>query len=194
MIWSKQFFLHIVDGSKVTSSRHHPTERKQGRTAECKHHSTRRHHSQFPKMGIPLVCGVYLAFQHCHPRSRRGHRSFAKSNSPCSPLIVYCQPNGQCSPLTRAFGDLNPPFHAWQRGVCPMDRQERRDSIPTIRRLGFLELVVSKLCSLFTWWVNRKDRMAATIFSGRSSALANLAYLTVARPPPAASSIRPTVH
>jgi hypothetical protein len=58
-------------------------------------------------------------------------------------------PNGQIPAYEWAFGDVNPPVHAWGTlGVFQIDGS---------RDHQFLALVFHKLLLNFTWWVNRKD-------------------------------------
>ena len=65
----------------------------------------------------------------------------------------YMHPNGQIPAYEWAFGDVNPPVHAW--AAWRVYKIERRIRGRADRR--FLERVFQKLLLNFTWWVNRKD-------------------------------------
>src|SRR5690554_2393210 len=59
----------------------------------------------------------------------------------------YLHPNGQIPAYEWAFGDVNPPVHAWAA--------LRVFAIDGSRDVGFLARVMHKLLLNFTWWVNR---------------------------------------
>ena len=75
-------------------------------------------------------------------------------------------PNGQLPAYEWAFGDVNPPVHAWAAWrVYKIDKQRHAAT----RDRAFLERVFHKLLLNFTWWVNRKDAEGTNIFQGRFS-------------------------
>ena len=77
----------------------------------------------------------------------------------------YMHPNGQLPAYEWAFGDVNPPVHAW--AAWRVYKIERR--VRGVADRGFLEKVFHKLLLNFTWWVNRKDPDGIEHFSGRIS-------------------------
>ena len=79
-------------------------------------------------------------------------REFAKEQLLLFLREWYMHPNGQLPAYEFAFGDVNPPVHAWAcwRVYKIADREGQRDR-------DFLERVFQKLLINFTWWVNRKD-------------------------------------
>ena len=85
-------------------------------------------------------------------------------------------PNGQLPAYEWAFGDVNPPVHAWAAlRVFQIDRKQRRESDPEDPGdLAFLERVFHKLLLNFTWWVNRKDAQGRNIFQGGFLGLDNI--------------------
>ena len=115
---------------------------------------------------------------------------FAKSQLVLLTREWYMHPNGQLPAYEWAFGDVNPPVHAWAAWrVFQIDRKQAR------RRgdLAFLERVFHKLLLNFTWWVNRKDAQGRNIFQGGFLGLDNIGVFDrSARCPPAATSTRPT--
>ena len=80
-------------------------------------------------------------------------------------------PNGQLPAYEWAFGDVNPPVHAWAAWrVYQMDRGAAA-ARPTI---DFLERIFHKLLLNFTWWVNRKDADGRNVFQGGFLGLDNI--------------------
>jgi hypothetical protein len=85
-------------------------------------------------------------------------------------------PNGQLPAYEWAFGDVNPPVHAWATlRVFQMDRKQRRATDPHYPGdLAFLERVYHKLLLNFTWWVNQKDSHGRNLFQGGFLGLDNI--------------------
>jgi hypothetical protein len=82
-----------------------------------------------------------------------------------------------------AFGDVNPPVHAWATWrVFQIDRKQPADN-PGID-LAFLERVFHKLMLNFTWWVNRKDAAGRNIFQGGFLGLDNIGVFDRSAPLP----------
>jgi len=81
----------------------------------------------------------------------------------------YMHPNGQIPAYEFAFGDVNPPVHAWAAWRAYKISGERGD-----RDRDFLESVFQKLLLNFTWWVNRKDADGENLFSGGFLGLDNI--------------------
>jgi hypothetical protein len=98
----------------------------------------------------------------------------------------YMHPNGQLPAYEWAFGDVNPPVHAWATWrVFQMDRKERRERDPADPGdLTFLERVFHKLMLNFTWWVNRKDTQGRNIFQGGFLGLDNIGVFDRSAPLP----------
>jgi hypothetical protein len=100
----------------------------------------------------------------------------------------YMHPNGQISSYEFAFGDVNPPVHAWAvwRVYKMTGRRGERD-------LAFLESAFQKLLLNFTWWVNRKDVEGNNLFSGGFLGLDNIGVFDrSSRRRPAVFCSRPT--
>jgi hypothetical protein len=79
-------------------------------------------------------------------------------------------PNGQIPAYEWAFGDVNPPVHAW---ACWRVYQIHR-KLTGRPDHAFLESVFHKLLLNFTWWVNRKDSTGNNIFEGGFLGLDNI--------------------
>jgi hypothetical protein len=79
-------------------------------------------------------------------------------------------PNGQIPAYEWAFGDVNPPVHAWATWrVFQIDRNQKGKP-----DFAFLERVFHKLMLNFTWWVNRKDAEGRNVFQGGFLGLDNI--------------------
>lgn len=90
----------------------------------------------------------------------------------------YMHPNGQLPAYEWAFGDTNPPVHAWAAlQVYRIDRNlnKRQDT-------DFLEKVFHKLLLNFTWWVNRKDQDGNNVFQGGFLGLDNIGVFDRSKP------------
>jgi len=94
-------------------------------------------------------------------------------------------PNGQVPAYEFAFGDVNPPVHAWAawRVYKISDARGRRDR-------PFLESVFQKLLLNFTWWVNRKDADGKNLFSGGFLGLDNIGVFDRGQPIPGGGNLR----
>jgi hypothetical protein len=100
-------------------------------------------------------------------------------------------PNGQLPAYEWAFGDVNPPVHAWATWrVYQLDRKQRRELEPDFKGdLAFLERVFHKLLLNFTWWVNRKDAQGRNIFQGGFLGLDNIGIFDRSAPLPTGGQI-----
>jgi hypothetical protein len=75
-------------------------------------------------------------------------------------------PSGQLPAYEWAFGDVNPPVHAWAAlQVFEIDGSTDYE---------FLERIFHKLLLNFTWWVNRKDSEGNNVFEGGFLGLDNI--------------------
>ncbi len=82
----------------------------------------------------------------------------------------YMHPNGQIPAYEWAFGDVNPPVHAW----AAIRVYQIEGKMYGRHDRGFLERVFQKLLLNFTWWVNRKDAKGNNIFEGGFLGLDNI--------------------
>jgi hypothetical protein len=91
----------------------------------------------------------------------------------------YMHPNGQIPAYEFAFGDVNPPVHAWAcwRVYKMTGPKGQRDRV-------FLERAFHKLLLNFTWWVNRKDPDGRNLFAGGFLGLDNIGVFDRSRPLP----------
>ncbi len=181
MIWSKQFFYYDVpewlkgDPGQPTP----PSERRHGRNSEWMHLNNADIISMPDKWEYPWYAAWDLAF-HCIPFALIDPE-FAKSQLVLLTREWYMHPNGQLPAYEWAFGDVNPPVHAWATWrVFQIDRKQRGGS----GDLEFLERVFHKLMLNFTWWVNRKDAQGRNIFQGGFLGLDNIGVFDRSAPLP----------
>ena len=92
----------------------------------------------------------------------------------------YMHPNGQLPAYEWAFGDVNPPVHAWAAWRVYKVEKKRRGT----GDLKFLEGVFHKLLLNFTWWVNRKDTEGRNVFQGGFLGLDNIGVFDRSAPLP----------
>ena len=186
MIWSKQFFYYDIpewlNGDKDQPPP--PAGRKRARNSEWFHLNNADIISMPDKWEYPWYAAWDLAF-HCIPFAMIDP-DFAKSQLVLLTREWYMHPNGQLPAYEWAFGDVNPPVHAWATWrVFQIDRKERREKNPGDKGdLEFLERVFHKLMLNFTWWVNRKDAQGRNIFQGGFLGLDNIGVFDRSAPLP----------
>jgi len=171
MVWSKQFFYYDVPQwlSGDPAQPAPPSQRRYGRNADWAHLNNADIVSMPDKWEYPWYAAWDLAF-HCIPLAHLD-ASFAKEQLLLLTREWYMHPNGQLPAYEWAFGDVNPPVHAWATWrVFQIDRKQRGDA----GDLMFLERVFHKLMLNFTWWVNRKDAEGRNVFQGGFLGLDNI--------------------
>jgi hypothetical protein len=146
-----------------------PEGRKRGRNRDWLHLNNADVISMPDKWEYPWYAAWDLAF-HCIPLALVD-AEFAKSQLVLLTREWYMHPNGQLPAYEWAFGDVNPPVHAWATWrVFQIDRKRRGGA----GDLEFLERVFHKLMLNFTWWVNRKDVEGRNVFQGGFLGLDNI--------------------
>jgi len=170
MLWSKQFYHYVIeqwlDGDPAEPKP--PGERVNGRNHEWKHLYNADVISMPDKWEYPWYAAWDLAF-HCVPLALVDSE-FAKDQLLLMLREWYMHPNGQLPAYEWAFGDVNPPVHAWAAWRVYKIEKKRRGVGDTV----FLKRVFHKLLLNFTWWVNRKDAEGMNIFQGGFLGLDNI--------------------
>jgi hypothetical protein len=166
MLWSKQLYHYDVstwlDGDPAGPPP--PEGRRHGRNSAWRHLYSHDVISMPDKWEYPWFAAWDLAFHtvalaHVDPE-------FAKDQLLLLCREWYMHPNGQLPAYEWAFGDVNPPVHAWAAlRVFEIDGRNDYD---------FLERVMHKLLLNFTWWVNRKDSEGQNVFEGGFLGLDNI--------------------
>jgi hypothetical protein len=179
LLWSKQFFHYVVrdwlEGDPAQPPP--PAERLRGRNADWQHLFNRDVISMPDKWEYPWYAAWDLAF-HMIPFATLDPQ-FAKDQLVLFLREWYMHPNGQIPAYEFAFGDVNPPVHAWAcwrtyKMTAPRGGRDRE----------FLSRCFQKLVINFTWWVNRKDAEGKHLFSGGFLGLDNIGVIDRSRPLP----------
>ena len=185
MLWSKQFYHYVIeqwlDGDPATPKP--PAERVRGRNHEWKHLYNADVISMPDKWEYPWYAAWDLAF-HCVPLALVDSE-FAKDQLILMLREWYMHPNGQLPAYEWAFGDVNPPVHAWAAWRVYKIEKKRRGVGDTV----FLKRVFKKLLLNFTWWVNRKDADGMNIFQGGFLGLDNIGVFDRSAPLPTGGHI-----
>src|SRR3954452_8180531 len=170
MLWSKQYFnIDIPTWLKGDREQIAPPERrKSGRNHQWHSLNNEDIISMPDKWEYPWYAAWDLAF-HCVPLSMIDPQ-FAKDQLILFLREWYMHPNGQLPAYEWAFGDVNPPVHAWSC-LQVYKNDKRRTGKGDI---NFLERVFQKLLINFTWWVNRKDHKGNNVFEGGFLGLDNI--------------------
>jgi hypothetical protein len=171
LLWSKQFYNYVVRdwlqgdlGQPIP-----PRERKKGRNSAWGHLYNADVISMPDKWEYPWYAAWDLAF-HCVSLALVDPE-FAKEQLALMLREWYMHPNGQIPAYEWAFGDVNPPVHAWAAyQVYLIDKQKNGGQGDT----QFLQRVFHKLLLNFTWWVNRKDVEGMNVFQGGFLGLDNI--------------------
>ena len=180
MLWSKQFYHYVVkqwlEGDPANPLP--PPERRNGRNHEWGHLYNGDVISMPDKWEYPWYAAWDLAF-HCIPLALVDS-DFAKEQLCLMLREWYMHPNGQIPAYEWAFGDVNPPVHAWASWRVYKVEKKRRGKGDR----EFLQRVFHKLLLNFTWWVNRKDASGMNIFQGGFLGLDNIGVFDRSAPLP----------
>ncbi len=170
MLWTKQFYYidipQWLDGDEGQIPP--PESRKYGRNSDWRTLNNRDIISMPDKWEYPWYAAWDLAF-HCVPLAMLD-MEFAKNQLILFLREWYMKPNGQIPAYEWAFGDVNPPVHAWACMQIYKMEKEKTGKGDT----DFLKKVFQKLLINFTWWVNRKDENDNNVFDGGFLGLDNI--------------------
>jgi hypothetical protein len=181
MLWSKQFY-HFVVKDWLEGDPGHPVPspaRRHGRNHEWTHLYNADVISMPDKWEYPWYAAWDLAF-HCVPLALVDS-DFAKQQLMLMVREWYMHPNGQLPAYEWAFGDVNPPVHAWAAWRVYKIEKKRRDGKGD---RVFLARIFHKLLLNFTWWVNRKDSEGRNVFQGGFLGLDNIGVFDRSAPLP----------
>ena len=180
MLWSKQFYHYVIKDwlEGDAGNPPPPAERRRGRNHEWHHLYNADVISMPDKWEYPWYAAWDLAF-HCIPLALVDPE-FAKDQLTLMLREWYMHPNGQLPAYEWAFGDVNPPVHAWAAWrVYKIDKKRNGKG-----DREFLKRVFHKLLLNFTWWVNRKDAEGMNIFQGGFLGLDNIGVFDRSAPLP----------
>ncbi|ARP91221.1 glucosidase [Bordetella genomosp. 9] len=185
LLWSKQYYEFDVtrwlDGDAAQPAP--PGRRRRGRNADWRHLCNGDVVSMPDKWEYPWYASWDLAFQAA--ALALVDPAFAKNQLLLLVKDRYQHPNGQLPAYEWAFGDGNPPVHAWAAWrVYEIDRAWTGEPDHE-----FLKLVFHKLLLNFGWWVNRRDADGRNIFQGGFLGLDNVGIFDRSAPLPTGGHI-----
>ena len=185
LLWSKQFYHYDVSrwlaGDPAGPSP--PPERLRGRNSDWTHLYNADVLSMPDKWEFPWYAAWDLAF-HCISLALVDP-TFAKDQLILLLREWYMHPNGQLPAYEGAFGDVNPPVHAWAAWRVYKIEMKHRG----VGDRQFLERVFHKLLLNFSWWVNRKDAEGKNVFQGGFLGLDNIGVFDRSKPLPTGGHI-----
>lgn len=170
MLWTKQYYNFDIQ-QWLDGDAGHPTppvSRRSGRNTEWKHLHNEDILSMPDKWEYPWYAAWDTAF-HCVPLAMIDP-GFAKDQLITLTREWYMHPNGQIPAYEWAFGDVNPPVHAW--AAMKVFETEKKHYGRT--DITFLKKIFQKLTINFTWWVNQKDSTGKNVFEGGFLGLDNI--------------------
>lgn len=170
MLWSKQYYRYVIKNWLEGDPNFPPPpkQRLKGRNHEWKHLHNTDVISMPDKWEYPWYAAWDLAF-HCISLALVDP-DFAKEQLILMLREWYMHPNGQIPAYEWAFGDVNPPVHAWAALRVYQIEAKRCGAADR----DFLERVFHKLLLNFTWWINRKDEEGNNVFEGGFLGLDNI--------------------
>jgi hypothetical protein len=185
LLWSKQFYHYDLSRwlKGDPAGPEPPRERLHGRNKEWRHLYNADLISMPDKWEYPWYAAWDLAF-HCIGLALVDS-DFAKEQLLLMTREWYMHPNGQLPAYEWAFGDVNPPVHAWAAWRVYKVEKKRRGKGDR----KFLERVFHKLLLNFTWWVNRKDAEGRNVFQGGFLGLDNIGVFDRSAPLPTGGTI-----
>src|SRR6201993_655421 len=181
MLWSKQFYHYVVKDwlQGDPDNPPPPEQRRKGRNHNWSHLHNADVISMPDKWEYPWYAVWDLAF-HCIPLALIDS-DFAKEQLILMLREWYMHPNGQIPAYEWAFGDVNPPVHAWATYQVYLIDKAKNGGVGDTQ---FLERVFHKLLLNFTWWVNRKDPDGMNVFQGGFLGLDNIGVFDRSAPLP----------
>ncbi len=170
LLWNQQTYIYDVRTwlSGDSAMPPPPESRKSGRNADWQHFDNQFVYCMPDSWEYPWFASWDLAF-HCVALA---DIDAEEAKSQLSHLMIdrSMHPNGQIPAYEWAFGDVNPPVHAWAAlRIYEVDlaRTGKSDD-------EFLRKVFHRLLLNFTWWVNRKDSDGHNLFAGGFLGLDNV--------------------
>ncbi len=185
LVWARKFYHYIVEHwmEGDPSQPAPPESRKRGRNRGWENLWARDVISMPDAWEYPWFAAWDLAF-HCVAGARFDPH-FAKQQLLLLCREWYMHPNGQLPAYEFAFGDVNPPVHAW--AVWRVYQLSAEAGHGKDRE--FLERAFDKCLINFTWWVNREDAEGDNLFTGGFLGLDNVGVFDRGQPLPGGGSL-----
>ncbi len=180
MLWSKQYYHYVIRdwlrGDPLQPKP--PDERLAGRNHDWTHLYSEDILSMPDTWEYPWFAAWDLAFHTI--TLALVDPGFAKHQLLTLTREWYMSPSGALPAYEWAFGDVNPPVHAW--AAYRIFQIEHK--MYGVSDYLFLERVFQKLLLNFTWWVNREDPNGENVFTGGFMGLDNVGIFDRSRPLP----------
>jgi hypothetical protein len=180
LLWSKQFyFLHLADWLKGDPKQPvPPAKRLKGRNWDWSHLVNHDIISMPDKWEYPWYAAWDLAF-HMVPFARVDPE-FARDQLALFLGERYIHPSGQLPAYEFAFGDVNPPVHAW---AC-LRVFEMSGGAAHPEGLGFMGATFDSLVRNFRWWGSLEDIKGNRLLKGGFLGLDNISAFERGVTPP----------
>ncbi|MSR44970.1 MAG: glucosidase [Phycisphaerales bacterium] len=186
LLWSQQTYIYDVrqwaHGDPAMPSP--PTSHQHGRNSEWGHLTNHFVYCMPDSWEYPWFASWDLGF-HCvalaeidaqQAKTQLAHLMLDRS--------MHC--SGQIPAYEWAFGDVNPPVHAWAAmRIFEIDAAQTGQ-----HDFDFLRRIFHRLVINFTWWVNRKDADGRNLFAGGFLGLDNVGVFDRSAALPAGASLQ----
>ncbi|MEM9266603.1 MAG: glucosidase [Cyanobacteria bacterium P01_F01_bin.13] len=187
LLWSKQYYRFDITRWLEGDPTMPKPNQGRSRNRQWPHLDADDIISMPDKWEYPWFAAWDLAF-HCIPLALVDPE-FAKNQLDIMTREWYMHPNGQIPAYEWAFGDVNPPVHAWATWrVYKIAQKMAKECVGGAsaekQNRTFLERVFQKLLLNFTWWVNRKDAEGNNVFEGGFLGLDNIGVFDRSAPLP----------
>ncbi|MBK5257770.1 MAG: glucosidase [Vicinamibacteria bacterium] len=179
LLWSKQFYnFNVADWIEGDPAQPKPpAQRRDGRNRDWTHIVNRDVISVPDSWEYPWYAAWDLAF-HMIPFARVDPE-FARDQLKLFLSQGYLHPSGQMPAYEFAFGDVNPPVHAWAcLRVFQLSGPDRPEA------LDFLAAVFEPLMRNFRWWQGLEKVSGSRLFDGGFLGLDNISAFDRGRRPP----------
>jgi hypothetical protein len=184
LIWNQQYFHYDVARWLDGDGNPPPASRKTGRNHHWRHFKAKAVIAMPDKWEYPWFAAWDLAF-HCASLAL-ADLDFAKRQIELLLKEDALHPNGLIPAYEWAFGDANPPVHAY--AALKVYRAERIQRGREDR--GFLKRVLHKLLLNYAWWINRNDRDGHNLFEGGFMGLDNISAFDRSAPLPPGHALK----
>ncbi len=172
MLWSKQYYYYVVnDWLKGDPTQPKPPASRT-RNQTWKHFHASNILSMPDAWEYPWFASWDLCFQSVV--FSRIDAEFAKDQLLILAREWYMSPAGAVPAYEWAFGDVNPPLHAWAAlRIYAVDKEMNGGD----GDIDFLQDIFRYCLMYFTWWTNRKDADDNDLFQGGFLGLDNISIL-----------------
>jgi len=172
MLWGKQFYYYVVSEWLNGDEAQPPPPSTRSRNQDWVHFYASNILSMPDKWEYPWFASWDLCFQSV-VLSRLDPR-FAKNQLLILAREWFMSPDGAVPAYEWAFGDVNPPLHAWA-ALRIFEIEKEMTGAPG--DVGFLADIFRYCLIYFTWWANRKDAEDNNLFQGGFLGLDNISII-----------------